>query len=85
MAADQYSAAATLYTLLTGRHLFDFGAAGVPAMVLVLQEEPIPIRQRRADLPEELAAAIHRALAKKPEARFPDVRAFRTALTGFAR
>jgi hypothetical protein len=31
-------------------------------------------------VPEALAAAIHRTLAREPEDRFPDVAAFRAAL-----
>jgi serine/threonine-protein kinase len=81
--ADQYSAAATLYTLLTGRTLFNFSDPSVPPLTRVLEEEPVPIRQRRPDLPDELAAAVHRALAKDPESRFPDVLAFRAALKPF--
>ncbi len=83
-AADQYSAAATLYTLLTGRFLFDFGAAKAQPLTLVLQEEPVPLRQRRPQVPEGLAALVHRALAKDPAGRFPDVRSFRSALKPFA-
>ncbi|HJT79269.1 MAG TPA: serine/threonine-protein kinase, partial [Gemmataceae bacterium] len=83
-AADQYSAAATLYMLLTGKYLFDFGATKAQPLTLVLQEEPVPLRRRRPELPEGLAAAVHRALAKDPEARFPDVRSFRAALRPFA-
>jgi pSer/pThr/pTyr-binding forkhead associated (FHA) protein len=83
-AADQYSAAATLYTLLTGQVLFDFKAASVQPFAVVLQEEPVPIRDRRGDVPEEIAVLVHRALAKDPAARFPDVRSFRAALKPFA-
>jgi eukaryotic-like serine/threonine-protein kinase len=82
-AADQYSAAATLYTLLTGRLLFDFTGPQHAALGLILQEEPVPIRWRRSDIPEGLADAVHRALAKNPAARFPDVVAFRAALAAF--
>jgi serine/threonine-protein kinase len=82
-AADQYSAAATLYTLLSGKLLFDFKGSAEHGVALVLQKEPLPLREHRPEVPEELAAAVHRALAKDPEARFPDVRAFRAALTPF--
>jgi len=47
-----------------------------------LQDEPTPLRKRRADVPTKLAAVIHKALAKDPEARFPDARAMRDALAG---
>lgn len=46
----------------------------------ILQKDSVPIRSRRPELPEGLAAAIHRALAREPEGRFPDVAAFRAAL-----
>jgi serine/threonine-protein kinase len=81
--ADQYAVAACLYFLLTGQKPYDFPAALQTQLVMILQEEPIPILHRRADLPGPLAAAIHRGLARDPAARFPDVRAFRTALKGF--
>lgn len=83
-AADQYSTAATLYTLLTGCCLFDFKKKAVPPLVQVLHEEPVPIRERLPQLSEALALVIHRALEKEPHARFDDVRAFRKALMPFA-
>jgi serine/threonine-protein kinase len=83
--ADQYAAAATLYNLLTGQYIFDFDGDASAALMLIQHGEPTPIRARRPELPEELAAVIHRALARDPAARFPDVLAFRTALKPFAR
>jgi serine/threonine-protein kinase len=83
--ADQYSAAATLYNLLTGCYLFKDGTIRAQTLTQVLQEDPVSIRQRRPEVTEELAQVIHRALEKDPQARFPDVRAFRAALTPFAR
>jgi len=78
---DQYAAAATLYFLLTGHFLFDFGdLPDHQRLAKVLGDEPVPIRQRRPELPEPLARAIHRALAKEPRRRFPDVAAFHEAL-----
>src|SRR5262245_37970153 len=53
-AADQYAAAATLYYLLTAELLYDFKASKLPALAVILQEEPVPIRKRRPDLPAEL-------------------------------
>jgi hypothetical protein len=43
----------------------------------------VPIRQRRPDLPEELASVIHRALARDPAERFGDVKEMRLALLPF--
>jgi serine/threonine-protein kinase len=44
----------------------------------------VPLRNRRPDLPAALAAAVHKALARKPEDRFPDVAGFRQTLLPFA-
>ena len=79
-AADQYSAAATLYHLLTKRHPYDFPKEVAKQLLLVLQESPKPIQQHRADLPDQLAAIIHKGLARIPTERFVDVEAFRIAL-----
>jgi eukaryotic-like serine/threonine-protein kinase len=83
-AADQYSAAATLYHLLTGKPLYDGARDSTGLLLRVLQEEPVPLRRRRPDLPEGLAAAVQRALARKPEQRFPDLERLRQALLPLA-
>jgi eukaryotic-like serine/threonine-protein kinase len=83
-AADQYSAAATLYRLLTGHHVFPPSASVQELFTRILQSEPTPIGTHRPDLPASLAAAIHRALARDPAARFADCRAFAAALKPFA-
>ncbi|MCI0456909.1 MAG: protein kinase [Gemmataceae bacterium] len=80
---DQYAAAAALYNFLTGRFLFDFEGDKIKAIKIVLEEEPVPIQKRRKDIPKELAAIIHRALAKEPGERFADVKAMRQALARF--
>jgi serine/threonine-protein kinase len=82
-AADQYSAAATLYTLLSGQVPLDF-PPNADRLQVVLRSAPVPLLSRRADVPPQLAGIIHRALAKEPAQRFPDVRALRNELKGFA-
>jgi serine/threonine-protein kinase len=81
--ADQYGAAATLYVLLTGTHAYDLPKDYVHGMLAVLSDDPVPIRLRRPDVPEELAVLIHRALARLPEERFADAQAMRYALLSF--
>ena len=81
-AADQYGTAATLYHLLTDRHLFD-PAPQTPVITQILEMDPVPLWDRRPDVPPDLAVIVHRALAKDPAARFPDVWEFRTALKPF--
>jgi serine/threonine-protein kinase len=49
-----------------------------------VSEVPRPLLGLRPDAPPALANAITRALAKKPEDRWPDAAAFRDALSGAA-
>jgi serine/threonine-protein kinase len=80
---DQYAAAATLYNLLTGQFIHDFPAANHLRLLRILQEDPVPLRMRRPEVPEALATIIHRALAREPERRFAGVEQFRQALVPF--
>jgi serine/threonine-protein kinase len=82
---DQYAAAATLYNLLTGEHIFDRPANVQGLLAMILQQAPVAIQSRRQETPAELAAIIHRALAKVPGKRFADVREFRQALLPYAK
>jgi serine/threonine-protein kinase len=81
--ADQYAAAATLYTLLTGEHAYDLPARGPLRYAKILNEAPVPILTRCGDLPPALAAAIHRAMQRDPARRFPGVAELRKALEPF--
>jgi serine/threonine-protein kinase len=84
-AADQYGTAASLYNLLTDRFVYDFPERLHAKIMMILLDDPVPIRQRRPDLPEDLAAVIHRGLARDTEARFQNVRDMRRALLPFTR
>lgn len=81
--SDIYSLASTLYTLLAGTE--PFGRPSTPAEFArfvrrVLSENPPPLA--RHDVPADLDAAIRKALAKRPEDRYPTAAAFRDALRG---
>ena len=85
-AADQYSTAAMLYHLLTGKWIFDLPP--MPAgLMTILHKEPIPLCDRNPDLEfsKELEAVIHKALSKKPQDRYPSVAEFRAALVPFGK
>ncbi len=70
--ADIYSLGATLYKLLTGDSPYAEHAHKPPLQRLMAigHHEPPTIRGKRADIPEKLAAIVHRMLAKRPEQRF---------------
>ena len=70
--ADLYSLGATLYRLLTGEVIYHGQKYETPVqkmMALALEPAP-PIQSRRADIPDGLAAIIHRLLAKNPADRY---------------
>jgi serine/threonine-protein kinase len=82
--ADQYAAAATLYNLLTNAFIHDLPAEFHNQVLVVLHDDPTPLRDRRPEVPAALADVIHRALAREPDERFPNVIEFRKALLPFA-
>ena len=84
-AADQYGAAATLYYLCTQQCMFadDPSSDGRHIARNILLGDPVPIEQRRADIPSALGRMIHKALAKKPEDRFANGAEFRAALSAY--
>lgn len=80
---DQYSAAASLYYLLTDKYVYDFPNSINRRFQMILQDDPVPIQDRRPDIPDRLAEIIHRALRRDPDERFHDVGEFRAALLAF--
>ena len=62
---DLYSAGVVLYEALTGRRLFE----GADPLTL-LTATPQPLAELRPDVPPALAAAVMRAIARRPEDRF---------------
>ncbi len=67
--SDIYSLGILAYQMLAGET--PFKATNTPAMLMKhVSEPPPPLRRQRSDVPASLAAAIERALAKKPEDRW---------------
>jgi pSer/pThr/pTyr-binding forkhead associated (FHA) protein len=83
-AADQYSAGATLYALLCGQPPIDLPKELAGQIAVLVNAAPVPLATRRPQLPTGLAEVVHRALARDPADRFPDVTSFRAALLPFA-
>ena len=80
---DLYATAATLYYLLTAQFLFDNMSEGGDLIRILLEESPVPIQERRPDIPDALAAVLEKCLARDPNARYPTATAMRKALRPF--
>jgi serine/threonine-protein kinase len=81
---DIYASGATLYYLLSGQVPHEFGA-GCDHLVVIREDEPVPLERRCTDVPWGLAEVVHRALAKEPPNRFATAKALHRALRPFAR
>ncbi|MYH95348.1 MAG: protein kinase [Acidimicrobiia bacterium] len=78
-AADQYSLAATIYTLATGQrpHASD-GSQSTRELLQRVLVEPAP--RLEAGFPESFANALHKAMAREPQQRHRDLVAFAASM-----
>jgi hypothetical protein len=68
---------------LTGQRIFDFPKGFDKQLLMILQDDPIPIRNRRAEIPMELAKVIHRSLNRDPKERHASAKEMSAALKEF--
>ena len=73
--SDLYSLACVVYEMLAGQAPFTGPSPQVIA-ARQITDRPAPLRVSRPDVPAHVAAAIERALAKQPAARYATIDAF---------
>jgi serine/threonine protein kinase len=78
-AHDVWAAAALLYYLLTGASPRSY-ASDADLWKVTLTEPPIPIRERRADVPQKLARVLDAALDDRKDLRYESAQSFAAAL-----
>jgi serine/threonine protein kinase len=69
--SDVWSFAAFLYQLHIGKFPYRFDPKRDP-IDIILNENPVPIRDRMPGLAKEIAHVIDKALVRNPKSRFTD-------------
>ncbi len=78
-AADQYALGVLCFQMLTGQLPFD--APNTPGLLYKHMYDPPPFPSKiQPDLPAAVDPVLHKALAKKPEERYPSIHQFIEAL-----
>ena len=77
--SDLYSFAVVAYEMLTGRVPFQADTPAATLLCHVTKQMP-PTRELRGELSAHVESVLKRALAKRPEERYPTAAAFVTAL-----
>jgi len=80
---DVYGAGAILYELLTGRTLFQPSGNPVVDMRNMLDNEPLPLRRLKSDIPDAVEAICLKAVNKDKDKRYRTCGAFRRDIERF--
>lgn len=81
--ADIFGVGATMYHAFTGRPPFD-GAGIGQILNLIFQHAVEPLAQLRPDLPERLVRCVERAMAHRPDDRYPSAEEMRLEVDAIA-
>jgi eukaryotic-like serine/threonine-protein kinase len=81
---EQYSVASLLYQLWTGVYYVDWSLERDELLRQIVEESPMPFEARSVPEWQALEDILGRALEKRPERRFPSMRAFADALGALA-
>ncbi len=79
---DIYSLGAVMYEMLAGVPAAD-GANPMAVLRKISDEEPVPLRQHKPKIPEEVAAICQRMMAKDRDLRYPTAGAVATDIQAF--
>ncbi len=79
-AGEQYSVASLLYQVWTGVYYVDWSLERDELLRQIVEEDPVPFEARNVTPWPALEETLRRALEKRPERRFPSMRAFADAL-----
>ncbi|MGB0590298.1 MAG: protein kinase domain-containing protein [Myxococcota bacterium] len=77
--SDVFSLGTIAYEMVCGQRAFE-GDGPLTTLYQIVHEEPPSLIERAPQAPEYLVTTIERALAKRPEDRFPDMATFTAAL-----
>ncbi|HEY7943968.1 MAG TPA: serine/threonine-protein kinase [Casimicrobiaceae bacterium] len=80
--SDLFSAGVILYQFLTGER--PFAGSATTTMQKVLKEDPLPPSSLNVQAPAGMDAVVRKALAKRPEDRFPTAHEFAAAIRAAA-
>ena len=79
---DIYSLGAVMYEMLAGVPAAD-GPNPMAVLRKISDEEPVPLRQLKEQVPEEVAAICQRMMAKDRDLRYPTAQAVATDIQAF--